>query len=176
MVGGVELHHAALKVFRLGDGAALIALIVNPVAEHPGFVLRAAAAILYRRRPRRAERFNRISLLLLLLLQMLRRRCCCCCCLRLLLLRLLLLLRVFRRRLLLLVDLFLAMPVRHAELVEADQVAFQVQLGLEWLVTEGACDTLRVVDQAHVLAQVRQVTVHAVADRTGARVQRVQFA
>lgn len=83
---------------------------------------------------------------------------------------------LLRFRLLLLVDFFLAMPVCHAELVETDQVALQVELGLEWLVTEGACDTLRVVDQAHVLTQVRQVTVHAVADRTGAWVQRVQFA
>lgn len=88
----------------------------------------------------------------------------------------LLLLLLLRLRLLLLVDLFLTMPVCHAELVEADEVSLQVELGLEWLVTEGACDTLRVVDQAHVLTQVRQVTVHAVADRTGARIQRVQFA
>lgn len=58
---------------------------------------------------------------------------------------------LLRFRLLLLVDFFLTMPVCHAELMEADQVAFQVELGLEWLVTEGACDTLRVVDQAHVL-------------------------
>lgn len=83
---------------------------------------------------------------------------------------------LLRLWLLLLADFFLTMSVRGTELVEADQVAFQVELSLEWLVTKGACDTLGVVDQAHVLTQVRQVTVHAVADRTGAWVQRVQFA
>lgn len=55
-------------------------------------------------------------------------------------------------------------------------MSLEVQLGLERLATERASDTLGVVDQAYVLPQVRQVTVHAVAHRTGARVQRVQFA
>lgn len=73
------------------------------------------------------------------------------------------------------VDVLLTLSVRDDELVEADQMSFQVQLGLERLVTERATDTLRVVDEAHVLTQVGQVTVHAVAHRTGARVQRVQF-
>lgn len=79
-------------------------------------------------------------------------------------------------RLLLLIHFFLTVLVYGVEVMEADQMALQIELGLEWLVTEGACDTLRVVDQAHVLTQVRQVTVYAVADRTGAWVQRVQFA
>ena len=55
-------------------------------------------------------------------------------------------------------------------------MALQIQLGLEWLVTERTSHGLGVVDQAYVLTEVRQVTVHAVADWAGTWVQRVQFA
>jgi hypothetical protein len=60
--------------------------------------------------------------------------------------------------------------------MEAHEVALEIELGLERLAAERTSHSLGVVDQANVLTEVRQVTVHAIADWAGARVQRVQFA
>lgn len=56
------------------------------------------------------------------------------------------------------------------------KVSAQVQLGLEGSTAQWTLHTLWYVDEAHVLAQIGQVAVHALADGARPRVQRVQLA
>lgn len=57
-----------------------------------------------------------------------------------------------------------------------NEMAAKVQFGLEGSIAEWTFNTLRYVDEAHVLAQIGQVAVHALADGARPRVQRVQLA
>lgn len=61
-------------------------------------------------------------------------------------------------------------------LMRTDNVPPQVQVSLERFLTDRTLHVRRIVDQFHVLAQVRQVAVDATAFATRSRVQRVKLA
>lgn len=58
----------------------------------------------------------------------------------------------------------------------AEHVPAQIQVGLERFAAEGAGHVRRIVDQLHVLAQVREVAVDAAALLAGPRLERVRLA